>query len=123
MNSRWTPCAAKLPAIFGLAFQACSEGVRALNEVMNSSRVTFGLLVLTCVLFAGCASAEKQPPVIHLLSQNKETTFYTFLKDIGKYNFFDMAYPFVSDSHNFGNLQGQLSDSYYISRFQVMIRH
>jgi hypothetical protein len=46
-----------------------------------------------------------------------------FLKDAGKYNFFDMAYPFVSDSHNFTNLQSQLSDSYYISRFQVMIRH
>ena len=46
-----------------------------------------------------------------------------FLKDTGKYNFFDMAYPFVSDSHNFINLQSQLSDSYYISRFQVMIRH
>ncbi|MEO6721429.1 MAG: DUF4476 domain-containing protein [Ferruginibacter sp.] len=46
-----------------------------------------------------------------------------FLKDVGKYNFFDMAYPFVSDSHNFINLQSQLSDSYYINRFQVMIRH
>ena len=46
-----------------------------------------------------------------------------FLTDIGKYNFFDTAYPFVSDSHNFINLQGQLSDSYYISRFQAMIRH
>ena len=46
-----------------------------------------------------------------------------FLKDEGKYKFFDMAYPFVSDSHNFANLQSQLSDSYYISRFQVMIRH
>jgi hypothetical protein len=45
-----------------------------------------------------------------------------FLKDEGKYAFFDMAYPHVSDSHNFSNLQGQLTDPYYISRFQVMIR-
>lgn len=46
-----------------------------------------------------------------------------FLKDAGKYAFFDMAYPFVSDSHNFNLLQGQLSETYYISRFQAMIRH
>ena len=45
------------------------------------------------------------------------------LKDQGKYAFFDMAYPFVSDSHNFSSLQSQLSETYYISRFQVMIRH
>ena len=46
-----------------------------------------------------------------------------FLKDAGKYSFFDMAYPFVSDSNNFSTLQNQLSDSYYISRFQAMIHH
>ncbi|MEO7768563.1 MAG: DUF4476 domain-containing protein, partial [Ferruginibacter sp.] len=46
-----------------------------------------------------------------------------FLKDAGKYAFFDMAYPFVSDSQNFVTLQNQLSETYYINRFQVMIRH
>lgn len=46
-----------------------------------------------------------------------------FLKDLGKYTFFDMAYPFVSDSHNFSTLQNQLTETYYINRFQVMIRH
>ena len=46
-----------------------------------------------------------------------------FLKDAGKYSFFDMAYPFVSDSHNFSTLQSQLSETYYINRFQSMIRH
>ena len=46
-----------------------------------------------------------------------------FLKDSGRYAFFDMAYPFVSDSHNFSMLQNQLSETYYINRFQVMIRH
>lgn len=46
-----------------------------------------------------------------------------FLKDSRKYAFFDMAYPFVSDSHNFSTLQNQLSETYYINRFQVMIRH
>jgi len=46
-----------------------------------------------------------------------------FLKDDGKYKFFDAAYPFVSDSYNFSSLQSQLTDDYYISRFKAMIKH
>ena len=46
-----------------------------------------------------------------------------FLKDMDKYNFFDVAYPFVPDAQNFVSLQTQLSDNYYIDRFKVMIRH
>ena len=46
-----------------------------------------------------------------------------FLNDAGKYNFFDAAYPHIYDSQNFGTLQTQLSDQYYISRFKVMIRN
>ena len=46
-----------------------------------------------------------------------------FLKDAGKYSFFDMAYAFVSDSNNFSMLQNQLTETYYITRFQVMVRH
>ncbi len=46
-----------------------------------------------------------------------------FLKDADKYSFFDAAYPFVSDSHNYQMLQTQLTDAYYTERFKVMIRH
>ncbi len=46
-----------------------------------------------------------------------------FLKDEGKYAFFDLVYPFVSDAQNFPTLQVQLTDEYYINRFKVMIRH
>jgi hypothetical protein len=46
-----------------------------------------------------------------------------FLKDEGKYKFFDTVYPFVSDSYNFSTLQSQLTDEYFISRFKAMIRH
>ncbi|MGG9963267.1 DUF4476 domain-containing protein [Ferruginibacter sp. SUN106] len=46
-----------------------------------------------------------------------------FLKDEGKYKFFDAAYPFVSDSYNFGTLEAQLTDNYFITRFKAMIRH
>ena len=44
-----------------------------------------------------------------------------FLKDEGKYSFFETAYPFVSDSGNFPGLESQLSDQYYITRFRAMI--
>ncbi len=46
-----------------------------------------------------------------------------FLTDDGKYNFFDAAYPFVSDSGNFYMLEALLSDTYYINRFKAMIHH
>ena len=44
-----------------------------------------------------------------------------FLKDEGKYMFFDAAYPFVSNSEMYATLQSQLSDDYYITRFKAMI--
>lgn len=44
-----------------------------------------------------------------------------FLKDEAKYNFFDAAYSYVSDSGIFSTLENQLSDPYYIKRFKAMI--
>lgn len=44
-----------------------------------------------------------------------------FLSDEGKYNFFDAAYPYVSDSDIYHTLENQLSEEYYIKRFKVMI--
>ena len=44
-----------------------------------------------------------------------------FLTDKGRYSFFDMAYPFVSDSQNFPALEKELTDDYYITRFRAMI--
>ncbi len=46
---------------------------------------------------------------------------YLFLTDEGKYMFFDAAYPFTSDSDQFHQLGSQLSDEYYINRFNAMI--
>ena len=44
-----------------------------------------------------------------------------FLKDEGKYMFFDAAYPFASDSDLYYTLEKQLADNYYITRFRAMI--
>ncbi len=46
-----------------------------------------------------------------------------FLKDEGRYNFFDQAYPHVWDSSNYKLLEGQLTDPYFVNRFKAMIRH
>ncbi len=46
-----------------------------------------------------------------------------FLNDEGRYNFFDVAYSRVHDTHNFPSLVNKLTDEYYIARFNAMIRH
>ncbi|HRE64704.1 MAG TPA: hypothetical protein PKU77_13025 [Ferruginibacter sp.] len=45
-----------------------------------------------------------------------------FLKDQGKYSFFDAVYPFVHDSNEFIHLEALLTDEYYLTRFRTMIR-
>jgi hypothetical protein len=44
------------------------------------------------------------------------------LKQESKYKFFDLAYAFVYDSSNFRELESQLTDPYFLSRFRAMIR-
>lgn len=46
---------------------------------------------------------------------------YLFLKDEGKYRFYDMAYRHVSDQERFFLLEQQLKDEYYINRFKAMV--
>ena len=46
---------------------------------------------------------------------------YLFLTNEGKYMFFDAAYPFTSDSDQYASLVSQLTDDYYIKRFNAMI--
>ena len=44
-----------------------------------------------------------------------------FITQEEKYKFFVAAFPFVSDTHNFGTLDDQLSDNYYKTRFKAML--
>ena len=46
---------------------------------------------------------------------------FLFLNDESKYQFFDAAYAFTSDSSQYYTLQSQLRDPYYINRFKAMI--
>lgn len=45
-----------------------------------------------------------------------------FPSDKTRYEFFDAAYPFVSDSYNFRGLADLLTDEYYLGRFRAMVR-
>ncbi len=45
-----------------------------------------------------------------------------FPSDKTRYEFFDAAYPFVSDSYNFKELAELLTDEYYLGRFRAMVR-
>jgi Domain of unknown function (DUF4476) len=64
--------------------------------------------------------------------QFKKTCFTTeqiknlgvlFITEEEKYKFYVAAFPFVSDTHNFGTLEEQLTDNYYKSRFKAMLSH
>jgi hypothetical protein len=44
-----------------------------------------------------------------------------FITGAGKYNFYDMSYPFVSDSGLYYTLESEILDSYYLKRFQALI--
>ena len=44
-----------------------------------------------------------------------------FKEASGKYLFFDAAYRHVSDRDQFTTLQSELTDSYYIKRFQALV--
>lgn len=46
---------------------------------------------------------------------------YIFLTNDAKYQFFEAAYPFVSDSGQFPMLENQFTDSYYSNRFKAMV--
>ncbi len=43
------------------------------------------------------------------------------LSDQGKYQFFEAAYPFTSDSSQYHMLQSQLKDPFYVNRFKALI--
>lgn len=46
-----------------------------------------------------------------------------FITEEQRYKFYVAAYPYVSDAANFGKLESQLTDSYYITRFKAMTQH
>jgi hypothetical protein len=58
----------------------------------------------------------------YLVEQIKDLSV-VFLRDAGRFAFFEVAYPFAFDSHNFRVLQSKLVETIYINRFQLMIAH
>ena len=46
---------------------------------------------------------------------------YLFLTDQGRYRFFDLAYPHVTDQKEFAALASEITDPYYLNRFKAML--
>ena len=46
---------------------------------------------------------------------------YIFLTNDSKYQFFEAAYPFVSDSNQYPTLENQFTDPYYLNRFKALV--
>ncbi|MEO6843598.1 MAG: DUF4476 domain-containing protein [Ginsengibacter sp.] len=46
---------------------------------------------------------------------------YIFLTNDSKYQFFEAAYPFVSDSNQYLTLENQFTDSYNLNRFKALV--
>lgn len=44
-----------------------------------------------------------------------------FLSSAAKYQFFDASYNYVSDKQNFGSLQNEIKDEYYLKRFKALV--
>ncbi len=44
-----------------------------------------------------------------------------FLSNAGKYNFFEAAHNYISDTEKFSSLQSELNDEYYANRFKAML--
>ena len=53
--------------------------------------------------------------------QVKQLSFLFNLED-ERYKFLEEAYPFVSDSGNFRNLQGLFSSAYFVNRFKALVQ-
>jgi len=78
------------------------------------------------------AAEGSDESMIEVAKKNYKTKCYStdqiknlsvlFLKDEWKYKFFDESYQFTSDAENFKTLQSQLSDVYFIGRFQAMLQ-
>jgi hypothetical protein len=95
-----------------------------------------------CKVFAGeedflklrkkMAAEKKDEDMIKVAKKQFKTKCFTsedirnlsrlFLSEESKYYFFDAAFPYVFDTHNFAALQSELSSDYYINRFKALIR-
>jgi len=66
-------------------------------------------------------AARKQFKSICFTTEQIKNLGVLFITEGEKYKFYVAAYPFVSDSQNFGLLQEELKDNYFITRFRAML--
>jgi hypothetical protein len=55
-------------------------------------------------------------------AENIKSLCYVFITDQGKYKLMDAAYPYVSDQEKFSSLSFLLTDTYYLNRFNSLVK-
>ena len=89
------------------------DDVRELEKQMSEETTENGKINAALKKFRVTCFTTEQVKELSKLFTNEE----------GKYRFYVAAYPYASDLSNFGSLQSQLADEYYISRFKAMIHN
>ena len=80
---------------------------------MATEKIETGMRTLAAKQFASICFTTEQIKYLGVL----------FITEEERYKFYVAAYPYVSDAANFGMLESQLADSYYINRFKAMLNH
>ncbi|HUR65252.1 MAG TPA: DUF4476 domain-containing protein [Chitinophagaceae bacterium] len=68
------------------------------------------------------AAAQKYFKTKCFTTQQVKNLGALFLNDAARYKFFDMSYPYISDTANFTSLESELKDSYYLSQFKAIVK-
>lgn len=93
------------------------KGVAAYNDFLDLRKLMTAEISDSIMINA----ALKKFTTICFTTQQVKDLGDLFITDEGKYKFFVAAYPFVSDLSNYGLLETQLSNEYFISRFKAML--
>ena len=121
------------------------DSIRTISEVQNKPDTAFKVILpnTDCKSVAveddflklrkKMAAADNDNEMLSVARKTFKTKCFTteqiknlsvlFLKDNAKYQFFEMAYPFASDSYNYPTLQAQLTEDYFISQFKKLVSH
>jgi len=84
-----------------------------LRKVMAAEKSAADMLKLAVTDFRNTCYNTEQIKNLGLL----------FITEEERYEFYVAAFPYVLDAGNFGKLESQLADSYYITRFKAMLNH
>lgn len=90
---------------------ATQSGFVNLRKRMETASNEAGMTIIAIKSFTAACFTTEQIKKLGVL----------YISEEERYKFYVSAYPYVTDSHNFGTLEDQLTDYYYQSRFKAMV--